>query len=443
MSQKETRKFEILCLAKEGRITVREAAGLLGLCERQVKRLKKGVKEFGAAAIAHGNRGRKPPHSIPDSLRAYVLEIAESASFAGVNFSHFKDLLEEREHIVLSVSSVARILKNGGIASSRKHRVKKRYKSRPRKSQAGLLVQIDASPHPWLEDRGPAMTLVGIIDDATGAVLGATFRAAEDMNGYFMVLKQTISRYGIPLSIYSDRHTIFVSPASERVTIEDELAGRTKRLTQFGRALEELGIAHLKALTPQAKGRIERLWQTFQDRLVIEMRLKGITSLEEANAFLKEFVEKHNRRFSVKPEDDRSAFRPSPGEKALRQILCRQDIRKASSGSTISYANTLYHLIDAGGQVIGLKPKSAVTVFNLLDGTLAASYRDTLYRLKKFEMPEKEQTREAPPRRAKIAATGVTKPADDHPWRKFVINKKASIRYREKALEKQAAKTVT
>ncbi|MBO8138822.1 MAG: helix-turn-helix domain-containing protein [Desulfotomaculum sp.] len=202
LSKKETHRAVVITQVIDGTMTIREAAEVLALSERHVKRLKKGVKEEGIGFLAHKNRGRKPKHAIPDSLKKQVVHLA-TTKYHGANYSHLADLLAEHEGINLSVSTVRRILKAAGIESSRKHKPTKRYRSRERMPQEGLLIQIDASPHAWLEDRGPELSLVAAIDDATGKVLGATFRYQEDLDGYFEVMQQLITNYGVPMSIYT------------------------------------------------------------------------------------------------------------------------------------------------------------------------------------------------------------------------------------------------
>lgn len=225
--------------------------------------------------------------------------------YYGSNNRHFSELLQEHESLSLSVSSVRRILLSQGIKQAKPCRRVKAQQPRERKPQAGMLWQIDASPYAWLEDRGPELTLHGIIDDATGTVVGAVFRPTETREGYFSATKQAIEQYGIPLGIYSDRHTIFRSP-EETLTLEQELAGGTAPLSQFGKAMADLEITHVKAMSPQAKGRIERLWGTFQDRLVIELHLLGINTMAEASRVLPGLIQKHNLRFAIPPN------KPSP-----------------------------------------------------------------------------------------------------------------------------------
>jgi len=184
----------------------------------------------------------------------------------------------------VSYSTVHRILTDAGIKSPKKHRKRKIHHRRKRKPQKGMLVQIDASPHEWIIG-GSSFDLHGAIDDATGEILALYFTPNECMEGYFEIVRQIISKHGIPISLYSDCHTIFVSPNKGKLSVEDQLAGKTVNLTQFGRAMDELGINIINAGSPQAKGRIERLWGTLQSRLPVEFKIHGITTMEAANAF--------------------------------------------------------------------------------------------------------------------------------------------------------------
>jgi hypothetical protein len=202
-----------------------------------------------------------------------------------------------------------------------------------------MLVQIDGSFHRWLEDRAEPMALLAAIDDATGKILAAVFRRQEDTEGYFLLIRQMIEQYGIPMSIDSDRHMIFCSP-NEKRSIEQELAGESVPLSQFGRALKDLGITHIKAMTPQAKGRIERLFQTLQDRWVVELRLRGIQTLEEANQVLPELVKEHNEKFAVAPLEPESAFVPLEPGQSLDLILLRCSHSASSSSPLINGAGT-------------------------------------------------------------------------------------------------------
>jgi hypothetical protein len=359
-----------------------------------------------------------------------VVEIALSPPFKGANYSHFTELIAEMNKIFLSVSSVSRILRKAHIHSPRKYRRAKYRKSRKRKAQEGIMVLIDASPHAWFEDRGPISSLHAIIDDATGKLLGATFRENEDATGYFIVLYQMISTYGVPLSIYSDRHASLVSYRADQLTIEEELAGETVSYTQVGRALKDLGIQHLKALSPQAKGRIERLFLTLQDRLIIEMRLHTISDIDAANGFLPSFMKKFNKRFAVEPDSLEKAYMQAPSKDILRNTLCQQEARKASKGSTVSYGGKTYQLIKEKNAVVELAPKSSVTILTFNDGKLGSLYKDKFFKLKEFEVKK-------PPAKSKTTTPALikpklpVKPSANHPWRTYSINKKSTRNYIE------------
>jgi transposase len=290
LTRAELKKVLVVEKILDGRMTNVEGAASLGLSVRQVIRLKnKYVAEGGAQAIAHRNRGKQPKHTLPEELKLQVVDLY-TTKYHGSNYCHFADLLEEYESIHLSPSSVRRILLEHGITTAKQRRRQQAHPPRERKPQAGMLWQIDATSYAWLEDRGPSFTLHAAIDDATGTVVGAIFRPTECREGYSLVMMQAIRQYGIPLSLYSDKHTIFRSP-NEALTLDQELAGEVKPLTHFGKALADLHIEHIKAMSPQAKGRIERLHQTFQDRLVIELRTLGVCSMDEANEVLPRLVD--------------------------------------------------------------------------------------------------------------------------------------------------------
>lgn len=288
----------------------REAAEVLGLSLRHVRRILAAYRKEGAVALAHGNRGRKPHHALGPDLKRQVLGLIQS-TYAGCNTQHFTELLAEREGMVLSRSSVRRILLEAGIRSPRKRRPPKHRSRRERYPKEGMLLQIDGSRHDWLEGRGPWMSLIGAIDDATGNVLYALFREQEDAQGYFLLLRQIVESYGIPLALYHDRHGIFERSKNEPESLEEQLEGR-RLPTQFGRLMEELGITSIPSRSPQARGRIERLWGTFQDRLVSELRLAGAKGKEEANQVLWRFLPRYNQRFAIPATEPGSAFR-QPG----------------------------------------------------------------------------------------------------------------------------------
>lgn len=341
MSSREQRRAWILTKLLVGEVTVAEAAALLQLSQRQIWRLKVRFERDGPAGLVHANRGRASPRRLTNFLRDQILELARGR-YAGINDSHLAELLAEHEAIEISRAALRRLLRGAGLASPRRRRRPRHRSRRDRMPQAGLLLQVDGSRHDWLEGRGPRMTLVGGIDDASGLVTGAVFREQEDAAGYLEVLRDTLRRHGVPTAVYRDRHTIF--EASDRgLTLEEQLAD-TRLPTQVGRALDELGITSIAAHSPQAKGRVERLWGTFQDRLVTELRLEAAADRDAANRVLATFLPRFNRRFGVAPADPTPAWRPAPGRAAIERICCLKYRRVVANDHTVRAGATVLQL---------------------------------------------------------------------------------------------------
>lgn len=432
LSQSELNRVLVLQRVIDGRLSVPEAATVLGLSERHVKRLKHRFKEEGPEALAHGNRGRKPAHTIPDAVRQQVLELAQS-TYKGCNYTFLSELLQEHEGIALSPSSVRRILRAAGIVSPRKHRPPKLHRRRQRKSQFGMLVQVDASLHDWLEGRGPWLVLHGAVDDATGRIVGLHFSLTECFEGYRSLLEQIVRLHGIPLAIYSDRHTLFFPPERpEQPSLEKQLRGQSS-LSQVGRMIVELGCEHIKARSPQAKGRIERLWQTLQERLVVYLRLVGANTLDEAQAALPGFIEQFNARFAVEPEDSENAFKPIPAHMRLENILCWKEPRTVLSGYVIQYNRKTYRLRTPKG-ASSIPIRTVVDVLEHPDGSLAVAWQGRTYALELFSAPTSvRQPRRTPdglptttPKKEETGSTLPRRPASNHPWRRpAVIPKQA------------------
>jgi transposase len=425
LSEKESRRVYVMERLMEGVVTVKEASCVLGLSERQIKRLKAGVKERGIAALAHGNRGRKPKHATPKEVKEAIVGFAVG-KYHGASYQHMSELMKEHDGIFVSAKTVGRILKEASIPNKHTHKAPRRRRTRNRMSMEGMLVQCDASPHDWLEGRCSKLCLHGAIDDATGKVFGLYFRPNEDLLGYLHVLKQMVEDYGVPRSIYSDGHSIFFSPKGDKLSIEEELKGERVKLTQFGEVLNQLGITHIKARSPQAKGRIERLWETLQSRLIVELRIANISSMDDANDFLCGFKKRFNGRFAVKAEDKEQAFRASPGVDSLHKIICIKSYRKASNGSTISYEGNTYQLLDCRGRVVPLKPKSTVCVTRHLDGSLGALYSGDYFKLKAISNDTDKKAIQGEDIENKAKPRGKYKPPTDHPWRRSINN---TIRY--------------
>ena len=339
LTMREELKLEVIQRVMDEQIDIVKACKILGLTDRSIYRLLSKVRVEGVKAVIHGNRGNNHAGKINKKLREKIVILATD-KYKGFNDRHFQEKLLENESIQINRESLRQILREKGISAKQKRRGRKYRRHRERKEAVGVMLQIDASCHDWLESRGPVMTIVGAIDDASGEVW-ARFENSESTWAYLRLMRQISINKGLPLSIYSDRHTIFHSPKEASIT--DQLEGREFR-TQFGRAMDELGIKIIKAYSPQAKGRIERVWGTFQDRLISELRLKGIKNRDEANEFLPVFLKNFNRKFCKKPDKQIVAFRKSPSSKELDRILCLKEPRTVSKDHTIKFHGLLLQI---------------------------------------------------------------------------------------------------
>jgi hypothetical protein len=308
LSQNEVQRVKVIENAVHGRITVQEASRLLELSTRQVKRWKARYEPGQVDWVRHGNRGRSKRWGMSEVVKKRIVELA-SNKYAGFNDSHLTEKLVEVEKIAVSRETVRRLLRQAKLRSPHQRRARKYRARRERKPRLGMMVLTDASREDWLEGRGPALTLIGYQDDATGQVLACAFQLEhEDTVGYLRQLRALAEGHGVPLSLYRDQHGTF-QRNDKHWTIEEQMAGR-QTPTQLGRVLEELGIQSIRALSPQAKGRIERLWKTFQDRLKSELRLAGAATLKKATEVLERFRQDYNRRFAVPARETANDFRP-------------------------------------------------------------------------------------------------------------------------------------
>lgn len=343
LNEKQRRRCEIVTRLIARKISNREAGGLLGVGSRQMRRIRRRYEADGLETVVHGNQDRPSPRRTAASLIDRLRELAGPAGrYHDFNVSHLADLLARDEGIKIPRSTLSRLLLSHRIRQPRRTKPAVKRMQRERKSAEGMMLQTDASPHDWLERRGPEMNLLGAIDDATGKVVYAHFRPTEDQIGYLLMLRTVALTYGLPHILYHDRHTILRSP--KQPTLEDELAGRQPQ-SQIQRIMEQLGIISIPALSPQAKGRIERLWQTFQDRLIKEMRLAGIDSLEQANAFLETFIPAYNQRFAKPPRDPQSAWRPLPPQLDLDRLFSTATERKVRADHTVSYRGLVLQIL--------------------------------------------------------------------------------------------------
>ena len=276
MSSKELVRYRVLGGVLEGQLALQEAAVTLGVCPRHARRLLKRLREKGPRGLVHGNRGRPPANRTPEELREQILAWVEDR-YAGFNDTHLAEILAEREAISIGRETLRGILRAAGHRPKRRRRPKRHHRRRERSASKGLMVLWDGSPHRWFGDEKPALTLMAAIDDADGELLAAFFTPQETSEGYLRLLQAVVRRRGIPVSIYQDRHSA-LRRNDDSWSLEEQLAGR-QRPTQVGQALEDLAIHPLFALSPQAKGRIERLFGVLQDRLLAEMRLDGIRNV--------------------------------------------------------------------------------------------------------------------------------------------------------------------
>jgi transposase len=431
LNKKEQRRLMVLNQVEMGKMTSREAAEVLNISLRQLRRILAAYRKEGAAALAHGNRGRKPHNALEESLRKQVVELVQS-TYAGCNVQHFTELLAERENIILSRSSVRLILLKTGIKSPRKRRPPKHRSRRERYPKEGMLLQIDGSRHDWLEGRGPYLTLIGAIDDATGKVPYALFREEEDAQGYILLLRHIVAEYGIPMALYHDGHGIFERSSKEPETIEEQLEGKRKP-TQFGRVMEELGIVSITSRSPQAKGRVERLWGTFQDRLVSELRIARASNATKANKVLEDFLPRHNQRFAVPATEPGSAYqKPSP-EFDPDQVFCFKYQRTVGRDNVVRLGEHRLQIMPTNGRLSYVKAK--VEVQERMDGSLAVYYQGQclatqpappeapVLRVRNTTrfIPEarpQELTSPEASKPPKPKSPYPYKPAPDHPWRR-------------------------
>lgn len=363
MSDKEARRPGLIQAALAGKVTNAQAACSLDVSVRQFRRLKAAYRRAGVAGLLHGNRGRPSPRRLAPEDQRRIVDLINQR-YAGLNDCHLTEKLREVEALLVSRATVRRIRVEAGVPAVRKRRAPPHRSRRLREASEGAMVQLDGSDYRWLGEDQSALTLHGAIDDATGKILALCFRPAEDLHGYTELLRRLIGAHGVPCNLYGDRLNVFIRNDAHW-TIEEELDGE-RSPTQFGQMLVELAIGFLAAQSPQAKGRIERLWQTLQDRLVAELRLRGITTVEAAEAFLPEFIADFNRRFARPPRLIATAWRRAP--RNLEYILsCRYD-RIVARDNTVTIPGRWIQLPPGPGGRSWQRAR--VQVRELLDGRL-------------------------------------------------------------------------
>jgi transposase len=367
LSRKELHRPGLLKSACAGRITNRQAAEALGISVRQVRRLKRRFEAGGAPALCHRARGRPSPRRLSPALRDEVIRLM-TAVYVGFNDCHLTEKLQDAHGLAVTRESVRRLRRALGRPAQRPRRPPRARRRRIPEAARGALVQIDGSPFAWLEDRGPELMLLGAVDDATTEIVALHFRPAEDVHGYTTLFQQLCTRHGLPLAIYGDRLNLLVRN-DRHWSVEEELAG-AQFPTHLGRMLQDLGVGYIAAHSPQAKGRIERLWSTLQDRLVSELRLRRVVSVEAAEAFLPQFIADFNRRFGKPPAAAQAVWRRPPRDLSL--ILSCRYRRRVARDNTVRLGPRWLQL--RGRSYAGRD----VDVRELLDGRLVVLHEGRL-----------------------------------------------------------------
>lgn len=394
MSQGELSRLHVIRKAIERAVKQTEAAKMLSLSVRQVRRLVARVRKEGDKGVVHKARGKPSNRRLPIEVQQAAIAHYRT-KYEGFGPTLASEKLLEIEGISVNDETLRKwLLRSGDWKKTRKDRKHRRW--RERKNHFGEMVQIDGSHHDWFEGRGPKCVLMGYIDDATGKVFGK-FYGHEGTTPAMDSFKRYIRKYGIPVSVYLDKHRTYKAP-----TLKDD----TEPLSEFQRAMEELGVKVIHAHSPQAKGRIERLFRTFQDRVIKEMRLKEIKALQEANTFLSKYLPIYNRRFALQPREKADLHRPVAKELNLDRILCLKTERKLRNDFTVSFNSKLYQIED--------KIKAAKVIIEVrLNGTMLITHEGTALKFKEItQRPEKPK--HIPIRRLHTQA----KPLSNHPWRK-------------------------
>jgi hypothetical protein len=400
MSVKELRRVHVIRQTREKKLTQVQAGIVLGLTPRHIRRLIERVAQAGDQGLAHRGRGKPSNRRIPEKVQTKALTLyAQRYGDFGPTLAAEK--LAERHGITLSAETVRGWLLAKGVTHfQRRKRPHRAW--RERKAHVGELVQLDGSHHDWLEGRGPRCVLMAYIDDASSRVY-ARFYAYEGTIPAMDSFQRYIQRYGIPLAIYADKHSTYHSPAEP--TVAEQLAGVEPR-SQFGRALGELGVELIPAHSPQAKGRVERLFKTFQDRVIKELRLAGGSTLDEANQFLEGYLPIYNQRFSVQPVQPADLHRPRPASRELDRSLCIKTTRCLRRDWTVAHHGHLY-------QVQTNVRATHVQVEERVDGTMRMTHqgRALVYHAITARPVKAVEAKKVHPPRCPVT------PRPDHPWR--------------------------
>ena len=403
MSVRELRRLQVVHKVLDQEMTQKTAASLLDLSERHLRRLVRSVREFGDGGIIHRSRGRPSNRRFPEELKGRVLKLYRQ-KYGDFGPTLASEKLVERDGIGVNRETLRQWLLAVGLWAKRRQRRDHRQ-WRLRKECCGAMVQLDGSHHAWLEDRGPQLVLMGYIDDATNNVYGRFY----DYEGTMPAMdsfKRYVRKYGFPLSVYLDKHTTYKS--HRRLTVEEELDGMSQPMSQFERALHELGVKVIHAHSPQAKGRVERLFGTLQDRLVKEMRLRGIKTRAEANVFLGEYLPKYNQRFRVTPANKADVHVKPERYFNLDRSLCIRTKRTVRNDNTVAHKSKLYQITEkVMSRKVIVEERLNGSVHVISSSGVSLKYREITRRPPKATPPERFRNPGTP---------GI--PARDHPWRR-------------------------
>ena len=384
LTMKEQRFNDIMVKLISGEIKTKDAVRLTGLSERQIYRKKRNYKLYGIASIPHQSRNRTTGRGYSRELKDYIIFLYKT-EYEGWNFYHFNDALEDYHNIIVSDSFVYNLLTSNGINSPHKYKDRKQsHPPRERKENAGELIQVDASKHKWFFGIDKYFYLHGGIDDATGTVTSCFFAEQETIFGYQMIMKQTIQNYGIPECLYTDYRTVFKSNKRE-LTLQEELDGKQIKNTRFANMLQHIGTDIISTLDPRAKGRIERLWRTFQDRLYNELKKKHINTIEEANLYLNDvFIPKYNARFALPIDNNKNHFICLDDNFDYNVELAVWSEHKVYHNSYLKY-DKAYHIILYNNQKAYIPTSKCVKVYTFLDGTTHILFNEKFYDVKSIK----------------------------------------------------------
>lgn len=445
LSMNEQNKYEVIKSLADHPDASKERASLqLGVSVRHINRMLAGYREKGKSFFVHGNKGRKPATTISEVTRNSVITLYNT-KYYDANFAHFTELLDKHEGISISESSVRSILESAGIYSPKitKHKKKRiqeelqakkeaatsqkeadsiqanivaledAHSRHPRATYFGELIQMDASSSEWVPDEIWHLHLA--IDDATSRVVGAWFDTQETLDGYYHVFHQTLTTYGIPYSFLTDRRTVFTYKKKNSPSIDEDT------YTQFAYACKQLGVKLDSTSVPQAKGRVERLNQTLQSRLPIELRLAGITTIDSANEFLNSYIKEFNEKFALPLNGIKSCFEVQPSMEKINLILAVLSERTVDSGHSIKYHNDYYRMTDTAGAQVHFRKGTKVIVIQAFDKELFCCVNDKdVYALEIIPQHEEKSKAldvdyvEPVPKKKYI-------PPMSHPWRQYAF----------------------